>query len=59
MSYVNDLEERIIELENTLMKIEKICDWLDRDCLETDKVMCNAQSIRYEIAKVYPKYMRE
>ena len=59
MSYTNDLTERVIELENALENIEKMCDWVDRDRAERDKVLLNTQSIRFEIARVYPKYLRE
>ncbi len=57
--YIDELKEHIQILENTLQKIESICDSLDRDCQEGDKVLCNTNSIRFEIAKVYPKYIRE
>jgi hypothetical protein len=53
------LKNRITELENTLVKIEKMCDHLEEDRRERDKVLCNIQSIRFEITKAYPKYMRE
>jgi hypothetical protein len=53
------LRNRITELENTLMKIESMCDHLEEDRRERDKVLCNVQSIRFEITKAYPKYMRE
>ena len=58
-SAAKDLAERVIELENILVKIEKMLDSVDRDRTERDKVLCNTQSIRFEIAKVFPKYMRE
>lgn len=58
MSYTNDLIERVIELENALEKIEQICDWVQRNRAERDKVLLNTQSIRFEIARVYPKYLR-
>lgn len=52
-------KERIAVLQETLVKIEQRCDWTDRDNNESDKVLCNTQGIRGEIARVYPKCDRE
>jgi hypothetical protein len=56
---IKPLVDRITQLENTLVTIEKICDHLEEDRRETDKVLCHLLSIRFEITKAYPKYMRE
>lgn len=53
------MKQRIKDLENTLVKIEKMCDHLEENRRERDKVLCNVQSIRFEIARVYPKYTRK
>lgn len=42
-----------------IQTIESICESIQRDCQEADKVLCHAGQIKFEIAKVYPKYSRE
>jgi len=44
--------------KRALLKIESLCESMERDCQEGDKVRCHSQAIRLEIAKVYPKYLR-
>ena len=46
---------RIKELEDALVEVEKMTHWLERDATEPDKVLCIAGSIRFAIAKVHPK----
>ena len=55
---LHQAQEKNKEYEKTLNWIENRCESLWNDSLEADKVNCHAQSIVFEIAKVYPKYKR-
>jgi len=56
--YSGRFAEAIIQIKQALVNIENICDRLERDYHEGDKVRCHILSIRTEISKAYPKYLR-
>ncbi|MGE5631607.1 MAG: hypothetical protein ACM3TR_10995 [Caulobacteraceae bacterium] len=45
-------------LADSLKNIERICEEIDRDADEPDKVMCGTGRITLETAKAYPKHLR-